>query len=355
MKKTFFIVLLVSAFLTLSVGGAFGETLSLLTWKGYAPKNLVENFTKETGIEVKATYTNNEEMIAKLRATRGAGFDLAQPSQDRISSVQAKYKIYQPIDLSKVKTDQIIPSMLEAVKNNTMVGGKPHALPFCWGTSGMIVNRKMAPNVSDYSDLLNAFYNGRVSYRLKRPTLIALAFAMGDDPFAKYGDAAAYKALMEKVGQAMIDGKGFVKNYWANGDALLQSLRSGEVSVAMGWDGGGWKLHAENPDIDFIAPKSGALGWIDTFAIPAKAKNVDAAYKWINFMLRPENAAAFTNMEKYGTASNGAVKLTDAAVKGNFERSFPQADIDNIKWYPPVPASLESIEGMMLDKVKAAK
>ena len=42
-------------------------------------------------------------MIAKLRATRGAGFDLAQPSQDRISFVQEKYKIYQPIDLSKVK------------------------------------------------------------------------------------------------------------------------------------------------------------------------------------------------------------------------------------------------------------
>lgn len=354
-KKALFPFVLVCIFIIASFGMASAETLELLTWKGYAPKVLVEKFKQETGIDVKVTFTNNEEMIAKLRATRGAGFDLAQPSQDRISSVQAKYKIYQPIDLSKVKTDQIIPSMLEAVKKNTMVNGKPHAVPFCWGTSGLVVNKKLAPDASDYSDLLNTKYQGRVSYRLKRPTLIALAFSMGDDPFAKYSDAKAYQALMDKVEKAMIDGKGLVKNYWANGDALLQSMRSGEVYVAMAWDGGGWKLHKENPDIDFVAPKSGALGWIDTFALPAKSKNVDAAYKWINFILKPENAAVFTNAEKYGTASAGAVKLLDADVRANFERTFPQADIDNIKWYPPVPAKLESIEGKILDKVKAAK
>ena len=45
---------------------ATAAELRLLTWKGYAPKNLVEKFEKETGIDVKTTYTNNEEMIAKL-------------------------------------------------------------------------------------------------------------------------------------------------------------------------------------------------------------------------------------------------------------------------------------------------
>jgi len=105
----------------------------------------VEQFEKETGITVKATFTNNEEMIAKLRATRGAGFDLAQPSQDRISSVQAKYTIYQPLDYTKINSAQIIPSMLNAVKKNTLVDGKSHAVPFCWGTSGMIVIKNMLP------------------------------------------------------------------------------------------------------------------------------------------------------------------------------------------------------------------
>jgi spermidine/putrescine transport system substrate-binding protein len=351
----------IGLFITLIIGFSFlstavwAETLELLTWKGYAPTVLVDKFKAETGIEVKVTFTNNEEMIAKLRATRGAGFDLAQPSQDRISSVQAEYKIYQPIDFSKINADQIITTMLDAVKKNTTVDGVAHAVPFCWGTDGLVVNKKLAPAAADYTDLLNAAYKGRVSYRLKRPTLIALAFATGNDPFAKYSDPVAYKALMEKIGQEMIDKKDLVQNYWTNGDALLQSMRANEIYVAMAWDNGGWKLHEENPDIDFVAPKSGAMGWIDTFAIPAKAKNTEAAYKWINFMLKPENAAVFTNLEKTGTASKGAIQLADAKVKAHFERCFSDADIDNIKWYPPVPDKLEAMEGMILDKVKASK
>ena len=354
-KKAFWSVIIVFAFLVVGFGHATAETLRLITWSGYTPKVLLDKFEKETGIKVMPTHSSNEEMIAKLRATRGAGFDLAQPSQDRISSVQEKYKIYQPIDLSKVKTDQIITSMLEAVKKNTMVDGKAHAVPHCWGSSGLVINKKFAPDAHDYTALLDKKYSGRISYRLKRPTLIALAFALGDDPFAKYGDVEAYKALMEKVGQLMIEAKGLVKNYWTNGDALLQSMRTGEVYLAMAWDKGGWKLHEENPQIDFFAPKSGALGWIDTFAIPAKSKNVEGAYKWINFMLRPENAAVFTNLDTTANASKGANQFLEPSIRGNFERSFPPAAIDNIKWYPPVSAKIEGIEGMILDKVKAAK
>jgi spermidine/putrescine transport system substrate-binding protein len=347
--------LITAAALVFTTGTANAETLKLLTWKGYAPKALIEKFEKQTGIDVEVTYSNNEEMIAKLRATRGSGFDLAQPSQDRISSVQEKYKIYQPMDYSKVKADQIITSMLTAVKKNTLVGNDSYAAPFCYGTSGLVVNKKAAPNAKDYDALMDTSYKGRISYRLKRPTLIALAFAKGDDPFAKYSDEAAYTELMEGIGQDLINAKHLVKNYWANGDALLELMRNGEVNVAMAWDNGGWKLHEQNPDIDFVAPASGALGWIDTFAIPAKAKNVDGAYQWINFMLEPENAAYFTNQEKYGTASKDAGQYLEPAIRDNFERSFSKADIDNIKWYPPVPARLESIEGKILDKVKAAE
>ncbi len=354
-KFRFFNLLLIVLTLFAYMGTASAQTLELLTWKGYAPKELTDKFEKETGITVKPTYSNNEEMIAKLRATRGAGFDLIQPSQDRIVSVQKKFKLYQAIDYAKLDTSLIIPSMLKAVKANTLLNGKSFGVPHVYGTSGLIINRKFAPDAADYSDLLNDKYNGRISYRLKRPTLIGLAFGMGNDPFALYGDAKAYKALMEGVGQKMIEKKGIVKNYYANGDALLQSMRSGEVHVAMAWDNGGWKLHGENPDIDFVAPKSGALGWIDTFAIPSKAKNVDAAYKWINFMMDPANAAVFTNMEKYATASKGSLDLCEPKVRDNFQRSFSQADIDNIKWYPPVPSTLEQMEGMILDKVKAAK
>jgi hypothetical protein len=119
-------------------------------------------------------------------------------------------------------------------------------------------------------------------------------------------------------------------------------------------DTGGWKLNGENPDIKFIAPKSGATGWIDTFAIPAKGKNDAAAYAWINFNMRPEIAAKVATSAGNFTASKGADQLMPAKLKAQFAESFPEAAIKNIRWYPAVPAGLEEIEGRILDRVKAA-
>ncbi|MCL6414791.1 extracellular solute-binding protein [Aestuariirhabdus sp. Z084] len=330
------------------------ETLRLLTWGGYAPQTVIEAFTKETGIEVQVTKSNNEDMISKLRATRGAGFDLAQPSQDRIKSAQADFDIYKPIDLSRVDAAQIIPSMLADTQKNTMFEGKVYGVPHVWGTSGLVVNSKMAANTADYTDLCDNALAGKVSYRLKRPTLIGFAYAMGEDPFAAYGDKAKYQSILDKVEKKLIDCKSNVKAYWSGGDALMNLLRSNEVVAAMAWDAGGWKLNNEMSDVTFVAPKSGALGWIDTFAIPRKSKAEDAAYKWINFVMRPEIAAQITAAAGNFTAAKDGDKFVDAKLKSQYQGSFSQADIDNIKWYPPVPAGLEEMEGKTLDRIKAA-
>jgi spermidine/putrescine transport system substrate-binding protein len=330
-------------------------TLKIITWKGYAPTELVKAFEKQTGIKVKITYSNNEEMIAKLRATRGAGFDLAQPSQDRIFFVQEKFPIYQAIDFSKINTAKITPLMLEVVKKNTLIDGKSYAVPFCYGTTGLIVNKKLAPDANDWSDLWNPKYSGKISYRLKRPLLIATAFGMGENPFGLYDDKKAYRKLMKRVETKLIESKKLVKNYWTSGDTQVNIIKSGDANVISGWDGKGWALHKINPDIDFVAPKSGALGWIDTFAIPAKAKNVEAAYKWINFMMEAKNAAFFTNKEGYGTASLGAEEFFNEDTKNNFKRAFTKEDLANIKWHPPIPAGFERIESKVLDRIKAAK
>jgi spermidine/putrescine transport system substrate-binding protein len=343
------------AMLTLNAGSVEAQTLRLLTWGGYAPRVVVKEFEKKTGIKVKVTKSNNEEMISKLRATHGAGFDLVQPSQDRIASAQKDFNIYKPIDLSKIDKSQIIPSMLAATNKNTKVNGKVYGVPHVWGTSGLVVNTSVAGQVHDYTDLCDPALKGRVSYRLKRPTLIGFAFAMGEDPFAAYNNPAKYQKIMDKVEKKLIACKGNVKAYWSSGDSLLNLVRSGEVVAAMAWDAGGWKLNKDNKSIVFVAPKSGALGWIDTFALPRKTKAEDAAYKWINFVMQPKIAAQITAAAGNFTASKGSDQYVDATLKAQFQQSFPQKDIDNIKWYPPVPPGLEEMEGKVLDHIKAAQ
>lgn len=342
---------------TLLAGSLYADngTLRLITWKGYAPKALVQKFEKETGIRVKVTYSNNEEMIAKLRATRGGGFDLAQPSVDRVSFVQKKFHIYHAIDYSKVNTDQLTPAMVKAAKRISKVDDKVYTVPYIYGTTGLIINKKMAPEANDWSDLLNPKYAGHISYRLKRPLLIGTAFGMGENPFALYGDKAAYQKLIDKVTKKLIETKKGVKTYWTSGDTQKSLAASGDVWVESGWDAIGWQVHDKNKDIDFVCPKSGALGWIDTFAIPAKSKNIDAAYKWINFILQPKNAAYVTNKSNYMTVSKDAIKYLSDEVKTNYHRSYSKADVDNIKWYDALPDGFADIESKALDKIKAAQ
>ena len=323
---------LVAAALALGLAGAaFAQekTLRLLTWADYVPADIKAQFEKESGYTVEVTLSNNEEMISKLRATGGAGFDLAQPSQDRITGPQQEFKIYKPMDLAKLKTELFIPSMLAATKKNTTLQGKVYGLPHIWGTDGLVVNTKLA-KMGNYPDLCKAEYKGKTAVRLKRPTLLAFAFASGKDPFALYNNPKAYGALMDEVGKTMIACKGNLKFFWDNKDQLLNGMRTDEIVGAMMWDTGGWKLNSEKADIQFIAPKSGALGWIDTFAIPAKGKNDAAAYAWINFNMRPDIAA----------------KVAGAA--GNFTASSPPAPTTSrlavgvVVPMPTVPTAVES-------------
>ncbi len=285
---------------------AQAETLRLLTWGSYAPDELVKKFEeKYPDITVEVTFSNNEEMIAKLRATGGAGFDLAQPSHDRIYAVQQEYNIYKPLDLSKINTDTMQAKLLDGVKANTTIDGEVYAVPHQWGTSGLMANKTMAPDVKAWGDLCDPQYAGKTSMRLRRTILLGMAFDMGEDPFAAYADLDKYQEILDKVADKLISCKDNLKAYWKGGDDLSAMMMSGEIVASETWDSTAYKLYGENKDIVFVPPKTGALAWIDTFAIPRKGEADDAAYKWINFVLEPENV-------KTMSASTGAI----AAVEG---------------------------------------
>src|ERR1700722_14614346 len=339
--------------LALTAGSAQADKLRIISWADYVPADLIAAFKKETGIDVELTLSNNEEMISKLRATGGAGYDLAQPSQDRIMAAQREFGIYKAFDLAKLRLDEFQPVFLDIVRKNTTLDGKVYGLPYLWGTDGLVANAKRA-KVADYTDLCRPDLKGKTAVRLRRPTLMAFAFAAGKDPFALYGDPKAYGALMDQVGATLIACKPNFKFFYDNKDQLLNGIRSGEVVAAMMWDTGGWTLNRSNPDIQFVVPRSGALGWLDTFALPARGRNDAAAYAWINFTMRPENAARVIKSVGSFSAAMKTDPLIDPRLKAQFAIAFPNNDLKNIHCYPGIPAGLEEIEGKVLDRVKAA-
>ena len=328
------------------------KKLRIITWSDYVPAEVIAQFKQETGIQVEVSLSNNEEIISKLRATGGAGFDLAQPSHDRIVSAQQEFRIYRPFDLSKVKVEQFMPDLLATVKKNASLDGKLYALPYVWGAEGLVANTKKA-RISDYRDLCKSEYRGKTTLRLRRPALMAFALALGQNPFALYGDTKAYTALMEKVGATLTACKPNLRFFYDNKDQLLNGMRTGELVAAMSWDSIGWKLNRENPDLKFVNPKSGAIFWLDTYALPARGRNEAGAYAWINFTMRPDIAAKIARSIGNFTASQGAAQLMDPRVKAQFQESFPDGLKDAI-WYPAIPPGLEEIEGRILDRIKAA-
>jgi len=328
------------------------KRLRIISWADYVPPAVVAQFKKETGIQVEVTLSNNEEMISKLRATGGAGYDLAQPSQDRILGPLQEFHLYKPLDLSKIQMNQFKPELVDIIRRNATLNGQLYALPYVFGTEGLVVNTSLT-KVADYMDLCRPELKARTAVRLKRPTLMAFAFATHHDPFALYGNPKAYAAMMDEVGNTLIKCKANFRFFYDNKDQLLNGVRSGEVYAAMMWDSGAWALNRDNPAIQFVNPQSGAIAWMDTYVIPAKGKNDAAAYAWINFTMRPAIAAQIGRTIGNFTASQGADDLMDPKLKAQFKAAFPNG-LSKVRWYPAIPAGIEAIEGKVLDRVKAA-
>lgn len=334
---------------------ASAETLRLLTWGSYAPENLVQKFEEQyPDIDVEVTFSNNEEMIAKLRATGGAGFDLAQPSHDRIYAAQLEYDIYKPLDLEQIDLSGMDPTLLEGVKENTTIEDEVYAVPHQWGTSGLMANKAVAPDFAGWDDLCDPKYKGKTSMRLKRTILLGTAFSMGEDPFAAYSDLDKYQGILDKVADKLISCKDNIKAYWQGGDDLSAMMLSGEIVASETWDSTAYKLYAENKDIVFVPPSTGALAWIDTFALPRKGKADDAAYKWINFVLQPENVALMSESTGAIAAVNGGIDMLPADKKAAVSEAFSDEDVANLKFFANIPPGVEDMEGKTLEKIKAA-
>lgn len=351
-KRIFGLIVMLALLVTTS---AQADTLRLLTWGSYAPEDVVKRFeAKYPDITVEVTFSNNEEMIAKLRATGGAGYDLAQPSHDRIHAAQLEYEIYKPMDLSMINTDVMESKLLDGVKANTTIDGEVYAVPHQWGTSGLMADKSKAPDLKSWADLCDPMYKGKTSMRLKRTILLGTAFAMGEDPFAAYADLDKYQQILDQAVEKLIACKDNIKAYWKGGDDLAAMMLSGEIIASETWDSTAYRLFGQNQNIVFVPPETGALAWIDTFALPRKGKADDAAYKWINFVLEPENVTAMAASSGAIPSVKGGMDLLPPDKKAAVNAAFTADDIANLQFFANIPPGIEDMEGKALEKIKAA-
>ncbi|MED5408063.1 MAG: extracellular solute-binding protein [Pseudomonadota bacterium] len=322
--------------LTLNAAPSFGAgTLNVYNWAEYIGETTIADFAKEYNIEV--TYDNYDsvEMADSKLVTGNSGYDVVSHSGSAIGRL-IPAGILHPLDKSKLPNlKHMAPEVMAQLSANWDPGNQ-HVVPFMWGTHGVTYNKeevlKVLPNAPIGSmDLIFKPENMEklaqcgVSF-LDSPTDImpmALAY-LGLNP------SSTNKADYDKAADMLLKVRPYIKTF---DNYAYQRMPNREFCVSVTWgpDGLLAMSGAEEANtgvvLDFFHPpgQGAANIWVDGWIIPADAKNLENAYLFMNYMMRPEVAANDSNYTWYATANKDAVPLIDPAVTGS-QAAFPSPE-----------------------------
>jgi len=313
MKRLFLALLVLFA---LNVQAA--EQLIVYNWADYLPKEVLTRFTKETGIKVKySTYDTNEVMYAKVKTLGGGGYDIVVPSTYYVDRMR-KEGLLAELDKSKLPN---LKNLDPKVMNQPYDPGNAYSVPYLWGSTGIAVrpDRKgNAPDIKSWSDLWRP--------ELKRQLLliddVREVFMMALRVLGYSGNTrseAEIEAAYNKLKELMPNVKVF------NAESPKDAYLSGEVRVGMIWNGEAFMAQKELKDLRFVMPTEGPSLWMDNLVIPKRAPNPEAAHRFIDFLLRPEIAKLITEEVGYTSPNLAAIALLPEKIRNN-RAAYPSTE-----------------------------
>jgi spermidine/putrescine transport system substrate-binding protein len=314
---------------------AAAAELNLFAWSEYIPQSVLDGFTKETGIEVNyETYASNEEMLAKL-LSGAAAYDLVQPSEYTVEAM-IKEKMLLKLDHAK------LPNLKNVGKE---YWGQPHdpkleySVPYMQGTVGIVINTdKVKEPIAGYADVFQDKYKGRIVILDDALEIVTWALATQG-----LGPDQVTKANLEKVKPILTKWLPLVKVY--DSDSPKTALLNGDVDLGVVWSGEAAILLQEQPKkFKYVLPKEGGHMFIDNVAIPKGAENVDAAHKFIDYMLRPKVSVEISKDFPYTNPNLEARKLLTPEERAN-EASYPKGDpkLETFRDIGPVAADVDKL------------
>jgi putrescine transport system substrate-binding protein len=302
------------------------KVLNIYNWPDYIPEGMIAAFEKETGIKVNYdTFETNEALNAKLVAGN-TGYDIVVPGTV-FAKPQIEGGLLQPLDKSKVPNlanldPAIMKTLTKADPDNK------YLVPWAWGFTTVGINTTKAekalgglPMPANAWDLV---FDPKYTSKLKScgiayldsPTEIipvALHY-IGKDAYSS--DPADYKAAAEMLAKVRKDVRIF-------SSTMIDDVASGKACVSIGWSGdiniaaGRAKENGSKDVIQALLPSTGALIFFDTMALTKDAKHPNNAMAFIDFYLRPDNAANMTNSMNYPTANKAAIPQINPEISGN--------------------------------------
>lgn len=285
------------------------KVVNIYNWSNYISSDVLKEFTRETGIKVNyATYDSNETMYAKLKANPRSGYDIVVPSTYFVDRMR-KEGMLQPLNKTKLTN---FSNLNSALLNKPYDPGNHYSIPYFWSTTGIVIDTKYhtVSNVQRWSDFWKPKYVNQLLllddiHEVFSMALLVLGYSPNDrNPVHIKQAYFKLKELMPNIRLFNADG---VKSLYIDGD----------LTLGMGWNGDIYQAKRENPAIDFVYPKEGFVISIDSMAIPIGAAHLDNAYRFMNFILRPDIAKKISLATGYASPNEAAVKLMPKSILAN--------------------------------------
>lgn len=340
------------------------KELEVFSWKGYFNQEIIDEFKKDTGIQIYLTeYDSNDEALLMLNAIKGLGFDLVFPSSSFLTNWHLAKGLLQPIDEDKLDLGLIHGSILSNAENmGTIYRGRRYALPFAWGCEGIVFDsllRDYQPGELSWNDQWAFINKGFVATR-PESALTSMALML-DGTGERLDSAYLNEDLSREVfGEALLfakEHKSHVRQFWRDTEGLASAFTLNNCVVGQGWGGAAHTLWKQTKSrFKFLTPKEGALAWLDTLAIPAGSTNVDQGYELINWLLSAKGAGMFMASSGYNSVVKDAHNELDLASQERFNFSYNDAKaIDDLYWLKPEPAWFRDLRDIYVRKyVEAA-
>ncbi|NIS90433.1 MAG: extracellular solute-binding protein [Woeseiaceae bacterium] len=310
--------------------------VNVYNWADYIAPGIIEQFEADTGIEVNYDIYDSSEVVDVKLLAGNSGYDVVVHS-NQFSSRLAPIGIYEKLDFSRLPNIRNLdPEVMDRIAYEAV---NDYNVPYHWGSTGYawnveMVRERLPDHPMDSADVLfdpaviSKLADCGVSL-LDGPTDVfpmVLAY-LGLDPNAVDDDSlAAAEAQIRKV-------RPYIR-YFSN-QKMMTDLPNKEVCVAMSWSGdyAQAQARAEEAGIDielrYTIPKEGSGLWVDGLYIPSDAPHKDNAYRFLNFMLRPDIAASNVNNSRYANANGASWELLDAEILEN-PAIFPTEEVWNV-------------------------
>jgi putrescine transport system substrate-binding protein len=302
------------------------RVVNFYNWSNYMAPDVLEAFTKETGIKVVYdTFDANETLETRLMAGK-SGYDVVVPTAYFLQR-QITARIFQKLDKSK------LPNLANAwpvvtQRLATYDPGNLYAANYMWGTTGIGYNVKMVQKILgpdariDSWDIifkpenLAKFKDCGVHMLDSADDIFPAALGyLGLDPNStKQADLEKAVDLVSKV-------RPYVRKFHSS--EYLSALASGEICLVVGWSGDVMQARSRaaeakgDVEIGYTIPKEGAQMFFDNLAIPADAQHVAEAYELINYLYRPDVAAKNSDFLSYANGNLASQKLVDPKILGD--------------------------------------